>query len=362
MQRVGDILELPRCHASFECDHYNCHQNARRLWLWRQAASGEALVDDLVRLVGFLVLFVDTLNDAANEYELVWLATEKLALCKQKAFYGEQLTLAKRFNQTVERFCDRRQLDQKCVCFLPWTDTSEIEAARTRCNDQLQKLRQRRAALELVRATEFFAMHWSRDYFHIPVVSCRFLNQLPDHVLCSVAMKHCDTKEGSNAFRRSFLQGLSEETRRQYCLDVMVRLQPPNLVTDIASILSSPDAIVRQAILNLRAGCSVFFYVPFDKGLIRFSTDTRRYQPTSWTLALGQPPRIVNVESIDKNFLATLKQQNIIPPQHYCAACRRIYTHSLSRCARCGMTYYCGKDCQKAHWPTHRPQCKKQTT
>ena len=29
----------------------------------------------------------------------------------------------------------------------------------------------------------------------------------------------------------------------------------------------------------------------------------------------------------------------------------------LKSCARCGVALYCGRDCQVADWPAHRPSC-----
>jgi len=30
---------------------------------------------------------------------------------------------------------------------------------------------------------------------------------------------------------------------------------------------------------------------------------------------------------------------------------------SLKRCSQCQVALYCGKECQKAHWPTHKLSC-----
>ncbi|KAK9820017.1 hypothetical protein WJX72_005202 [[Myrmecia] bisecta] len=39
-----------------------------------------------------------------------------------------------------------------------------------------------------------------------------------------------------------------------------------------------------------------------------------------------------------------------------CAQCGKRVDGKL-RCARCGRGLYCGKDCQKQHWPVHRRSC-----
>jgi hypothetical protein len=42
-----------------------------------------------------------------------------------------------------------------------------------------------------------------------------------------------------------------------------------------------------------------------------------------------------------------------------CAQCskRASLDHRLSKCARCNLAYYCGRGCQRAHWPEHREAC-----
>ena len=39
-----------------------------------------------------------------------------------------------------------------------------------------------------------------------------------------------------------------------------------------------------------------------------------------------------------------------------CANCER-RAPTMFGCARCGLVYYCGKDCQSAHWKKHKPLC-----
>lgn len=35
---------------------------------------------------------------------------------------------------------------------------------------------------------------------------------------------------------------------------------------------------------------------------------------------------------------------------------------NLKKCSRCENVSYCSKECQRSHWPTHKPDCKKKTT
>ena len=39
-----------------------------------------------------------------------------------------------------------------------------------------------------------------------------------------------------------------------------------------------------------------------------------------------------------------------------CANCERVNPR-MSSCARCGLVFYCGRDCQSVHWKEHKPQC-----
>ena len=42
-----------------------------------------------------------------------------------------------------------------------------------------------------------------------------------------------------------------------------------------------------------------------------------------------------------------------------CEYCRKQEPapHAFSMCSRCRVTYYCGNDCQRVHWPTHKKTC-----
>ena len=41
-----------------------------------------------------------------------------------------------------------------------------------------------------------------------------------------------------------------------------------------------------------------------------------------------------------------------------CRACGKTDVE-LMRCAQCKLTFYCGQDCQKKHWPEHKQLCKE---
>lgn len=43
-----------------------------------------------------------------------------------------------------------------------------------------------------------------------------------------------------------------------------------------------------------------------------------------------------------------------------CATCQK--TESLKKCAKCHSITYCSRDCQKAHWKTHKRDCAKLAT
>ncbi|KAF9534059.1 hypothetical protein CPB83DRAFT_805144 [Crepidotus variabilis] len=41
-----------------------------------------------------------------------------------------------------------------------------------------------------------------------------------------------------------------------------------------------------------------------------------------------------------------------------CAKCG-IHKMSLQKCGRCKSTLYCGAECQRSHWPSHKPTCRR---
>lgn len=44
---------------------------------------------------------------------------------------------------------------------------------------------------------------------------------------------------------------------------------------------------------------------------------------------------------------------------HRCAACGGEGAGGLKTCGKCGGARYCGRECQVAHWPAHKGDCKK---
>lgn len=42
-----------------------------------------------------------------------------------------------------------------------------------------------------------------------------------------------------------------------------------------------------------------------------------------------------------------------------CASCGKgMHGEKLFACKKCALVYYCDKECQKAHWPAHKPVCR----
>ena len=44
--------------------------------------------------------------------------------------------------------------------------------------------------------------------------------------------------------------------------------------------------------------------------------------------------------------------------RHQCAHCGKA-DGTLKKCTACSQVLYCGRECQKAHWPAHKTECKK---
>ena len=40
-----------------------------------------------------------------------------------------------------------------------------------------------------------------------------------------------------------------------------------------------------------------------------------------------------------------------------CFECGK-HGHKLPKCMQCNQAYYCNADCQRKHWPKHRPVCR----
>ena len=60
---------------------------------------------------------------------------------------------------------------------------------------------------------------------------------------------------------------------------------------------------------------------------------------------------------------STLQHHIIMSPNNTCANCGKgeENTDSLKTCTACKMVKYCNRDCQIAHRPQHKKECKKRT-
>ena len=41
-----------------------------------------------------------------------------------------------------------------------------------------------------------------------------------------------------------------------------------------------------------------------------------------------------------------------------CAGCHQRFSRALRACSRCLVVYYCSRDCQRADWRAHQPNCR----
>ena len=82
----------------------------------------------------------------------------------------------------------------------------------------------------------------------------------------------------------------------------------------------------------------------------------------------GAPPRFpvvmnVVVERRDATLSAayshgdTLQVDATSVSRYMCAGCNQTFQRRLRACSRCMIVYYCSRDCQRAHWRSHRSLC-----
>lgn len=72
---------------------------------------------------------------------------------------------------------------------------------------------------------------------------------------------------------------------------------------------------------------------------------------TQWPLASLE---IVRKREFYKFFRRSLRRVNGL------SGCAKCSSHdNLKICVQCNTTWYCSRDCQRKHWKTHKPDCKK---
>ena len=78
--------------------------------------------------------------------------------------------------------------------------------------------------------------------------------------------------------------------------------------------------------------------------------------PSPYNEALRRAGGIPKVKQTD----GTTTRVNMITGTHSAIACARcgFLAAKMQTCGGCGILHYCGRDCQKAHWPAHKARCK----
>ena len=76
----------------------------------------------------------------------------------------------------------------------------------------------------------------------------------------------------------------------------------------------------------------------------------------------GHPPRYFFTDRPHTQLLGTSDPENNRPLFDFrpCRSllCPGAHVDKVRKCSRCGQASYCSKQCQKAHWPLHKPHCK----
>jgi len=66
----------------------------------------------------------------------------------------------------------------------------------------------------------------------------------------------------------------------------------------------------------------------------------------------------ITSQSDDKHKHCAMKHQpEGLCTKEKCSYCSR-NSEDLKRCSRCHSVQYCGRDCQRKHWPTHKRECR----
>lgn len=69
----------------------------------------------------------------------------------------------------------------------------------------------------------------------------------------------------------------------------------------------------------------------------------------------------IRQEDLDSVYVFKMSLKNLLKEsklhlKQCCFVCGE--TDKLSRCSKCQFAFYCGKDCQKSHWNTHKHVCR----
>jgi hypothetical protein len=84
--------------------------------------------------------------------------------------------------------------------------------------------------------------------------------------------------------------------------------------------------------------------------------------PLGGTTEAGPPTERLNIDLGVKAMIDKAKSHpaRIITPsgsRKLCGHCKATLFHGGKKCGKCEMQYYCSKECQRHHWPSHRTLC-----
>ena len=74
--------------------------------------------------------------------------------------------------------------------------------------------------------------------------------------------------------------------------------------------------------------------------------------PNSIEVTATKDPSKIFSDGTDESLLGA-----VLVVDKICGGCGK---YAKKRCGNCQLQYYCSKECQRVHWKTHEPKCKKQ--
>ena len=165
----------------------------------------------------------------------------------------------------------------------------------------------------------------------------------PEHMIMILDSAHPGVPVGMDTTER-LIPSLNEYVSLLATSVHNTNAKPPHIAIDAESMVDGLGAVLEGT------GIDVHYYPPPSEEEQTFNDMTNPYLHGHGSHSQPTQPM---------SYTSTQPHSSQQPGCCFCSRLSRADGEALKRCSGCKSVYYCSKQCQTAHWPNHKSDCKR---